>query len=66
MLDMKTLTEVLDKIGREKLAQEVGVKMPAIRKAERSGVAPAMWYDAMERLAKRKLPRTICHFKGKS
>lgn len=61
---MKTLSEILDFIGRERLMAEVGVKSSAVRMAEKSGKAPALWYDAMERLAGRPLPRDLFTFKA--
>lgn len=61
---MKTLTEILEYIGRDKLMSEVGVKSSAVRMAEKSGKAPAAWYDAMERLAGRPLDRNLFTFKG--
>lgn len=60
---MKTLSEILDYIGRERLMAEVGVKSSAVRMAEKAGRAPALWYDAMERLAGRPLDRSLFTFK---
>jgi len=60
---MKTLTDVLNYIGRDKVMSAVGVKSSAVRMAEKSGRAPAAWYDAMERLAGRPLDRSMFTFK---
>ena len=61
---MKTLPEILDYIQRDRLAKALGVGMPAIKIAERKGVAPSLWYDAMERLAGRPLDRSLFSFKA--
>lgn len=63
---MKTVTEIMDFIGRDRLMAEIGVKSSAVRMAEKSGQAPALWYDAMERLAGRPLDRKLFTFKGVS
>lgn len=60
---MKTLSEILDFVGRDRFMAEIGVKSSAVRMAEKSGKAPALWYDAMERLAGRPLDRKLFSFK---
>lgn len=60
---MKTLSEILDFVGRDRFMAEVGVKASAVRMAEKAGKAPALWYDAMERLAGRPLDRKLFSFK---
>ncbi len=56
----------MDFIGRDRLMAEIGVKSSAVRMAEKSGQAPALWYDAMERLAGRPLDRKLFTFKRSS
>ena len=60
---MNTLTQIFDYIGRDRLMAEIGVKDSAIRMAEKKGQAPALWYNAMERLAGRPLDRNLFTFK---
>lgn len=44
----------------------LNVQADAVRKAKSAGILPASWYDAMERLAGRPLPRNVFSFKGTS
>jgi hypothetical protein len=44
----------------------VGVKRDAVRKALKAGELPSSWYDALERLSGRPLPREIFSFKPKA
>lgn len=61
---MKTAPEIIDYIGQDALMAALNVQADAVRKARKSGVLPAAWYDAMERLAGRPLPRSLFSFKG--
>ena len=42
----------------------LSVKDDAVRKALKSGVLPASWYNTLEKLAGRPLPRRAFSFKG--
>lgn len=62
---MKTPREILDYIGDDALvAQAVDVALVRVDRARRSETLPASWLDALERLAKRPLPREAFSFKG--
>ncbi len=61
---MKTASEIIDFVGQDAVMAELKVQADAVRKAKASGVLPASWYDAMERLAGRPLPRSVFSFKG--
>lgn len=61
---MKTVSDIITHIGHEAVMRELQVERPAIRKAIRDNVAPAAWFDALERLTKKKLNRSLFNFKG--
>lgn len=61
---MKTVSEIIDQIGRDAVMCELQVEPPAIRKAIRENKAPAAWFDAMERLTGSALDRSLFNFKG--
>jgi hypothetical protein len=63
-LGMNTASEIIDFVGQDAIMAELKVQADAVRKARTSGVLPASWYDAMERLAGRPLPRSVFSFKG--
>ena len=64
VFSMKTAPEIIDYVGQDAIMAELGVQADAVRKARAAGVLPASWYDAMERLAGRPLPRSVFTFKG--
>ena len=61
---MKTPQELIDFIGADTLQAALGVGPDRIRLARQSDKLPALWYDAMERLAGRPLDRRLFTFKG--
>lgn len=61
---MKTTAEIIEYVGRDRLAGALGVKDGAIRHAAKSGIFPASWYDSLERLCGRPLDRALFSFKG--
>lgn len=61
---MKTPHQIIDFIGKERLAGAVGVKPGAVERALRKGALPSLWYHACEQLAGRPLPRECFSFKG--
>ena len=63
---MKTASDIIDFVGPDRAMAALGVQRDAIRKARASGELPASWYDAMEKLAGRPLPREAFSFKGTS
>lgn len=61
---MKTPQDLIDFIGPEALQAALGVGPDRIRLARQADRLPALWYDAMERLAGRPLDRRLFTFKG--
>jgi hypothetical protein len=64
---MSTVRTIVDKIGREALAQEVGVSTSAVGNAVASGVFPASWYAAVSgacRARRIKCPMDLFSFKA--
>ena len=61
---MNTASEIIDFVGAERIKEALSVKDDAVRKARTAGIMPASWYDAVERLAGRPLPRSLFTFKG--
>jgi hypothetical protein len=51
-------------VGRERLRAEFGVGDRVLQIHAASGVLPAAWFDALERLTGQALPRHIFSFKG--
>lgn len=61
---MKTPSDIIDLIGADRVKAAVGVEDRRIRQARLDDTLPASWYDALERLAGRDLPRSLFSFKG--
>lgn len=62
---MENATDIVNTLGgREAVAACIGVSPHAVRMAERNGSLPAAWFDALEKLAGRPLPRSAFSFKG--
>jgi hypothetical protein len=61
---MKTASEIIDYLGRDRIKTAVGVHDDAVRKAKSAGTLPASWYHALEVLAGHALPRDAFNFKG--
>lgn len=61
---MKTASEIVQFIDRDRLRAALQVKPDAIRKALVKGKLPAAWYHVCEQLAGRPLPRDAFSFKG--
>ena len=66
MQAMKTPHEIVDLIGRETIRDAFRVQDDVINKHLRAGHFPASWYDTLERLADRDLPRSLFTFKGRA
>jgi hypothetical protein len=60
---MKTASEIIDFIGRERLAAALGVTTDAVDRARRNNQLPSLWYHACEEMAGRPLPREAFSFK---
>ena len=61
---LKTVPDIIEYLGADAICSAVKVKPPAVRKARNEEQFPAMWYDALERLAGRPLDRRLFSFKG--
>ncbi len=61
---VETPPQILDFIGQSRVRRALSVKDDAVRKALKSGVLPASWYNTLEQLAGRPLPRSLFSFKG--
>ena len=63
---MKTPHEILHYVGLREAADRLGVTLDRIQRASRSDAPPlpASWYDALENMAGRPLPRECFTFKG--
>jgi len=62
---MKTPHEIIDYIGPANIAERLAIGPDAIRRALNFGLLPAAWYDALENMAGRPLPRDCFTFKGR-
>jgi hypothetical protein len=62
---MKTPSEIIDYIGPDTVRDAIGVDEKRIRQARLGPKLPASWYDTLERLAGRPLPREVFSFKGR-
>lgn len=61
---MNNPQEIVDFIGLARLRDALGVTRRRVMIARAAGKFPASWYDAMERLSRRPLPREWFSFKG--
>lgn len=61
---MKTASDIIATVGRDKIKAEFGVKDRVLQVYAATGILPAAWFDAMERLAGETLPRRLFSFKG--
>ena len=60
---MKTPREILDTIGRERVAQAIGVDMRRVNRAAYAVQLPALWYSAICEMAEQDLPHDLFTFK---
>ena len=60
---MNTPRDILDSLGRERVAAAVGVDMRRVNRAALEDRLPALWYAALCDLAGRDLPRDRFTFK---
>lgn len=61
---MQTARDIITYIGRAKLAGSLGIGRDAVDAAYRKNKLPSLWYDAVEHLAGRPLPRSAFSFKA--
>jgi hypothetical protein len=62
---MKTPSEILNFVGVDAARNALGVGADRMRIAQKADKLPASWYDTLERLAGRPLPRDVFTFKGR-
>jgi len=63
---MNTPRTILAYVGHEAASQALGVSMKRLDNAQYQTALPASWYDTLERLAGRPLPREAFAFKGRA
>ena len=61
---MKNTQEIVDGIGRERIAEIVGVRPTAVYQALRNGKLPSSWYVALCEEVGHPLPPSAFSFKG--
>ena len=62
---MKTASDIIQAAGgRDAVAKAIGVIPRYITDRAREGELPASWFDSLEKMTKRKLPRELFSFKG--
>jgi len=61
---MKTASDIVEKIGRPRIRGAFGVGDRVIQQYVACGKLPASWFDACEKMTRRKLPRDVFNFKG--
>ena len=61
---MKTAHDIVETVGRERIKDAFKVKDRVIAHHLQHGTLPAIWYDALCKMAGQDLPRTLFTFKG--
>jgi len=61
---MNTASDIIKAIGKPRVMRAFGVGARALQLYSQKNTLPAAWFDGMEKMAKRKLPREIFSFKG--
>lgn len=64
MPPMKTPAEIIEFVSVPAACAALDVRPTAIKEALRKGKLPALWYDTLEQMARRPLPRECFSFKG--
>ena len=59
---MKTAKDIIDFIGRDEIALALNRSTDRVRNAGVLGVLPAQWYNVLEQMAGRPLPRDAFGF----
>lgn len=59
---METAQDIIKAVGRKELARKLDKSMSAVGKAYQANILPALWFDALEKLTGRTLPRSAFSF----
>jgi len=59
---MKTAKDIIEFIGRDEIARALNRSTDRVRNAGVLGVLPAQWYECLEQMAGRPLPREAFGF----
>lgn len=62
---MQTAKEIIDYLGEDQVAAALGVSRKAVRVSVAKGQLSALWYNELEHMAGRPLPRDVFSFKGR-
>jgi len=62
-LGMKTASDIIEAVGREKLKAVFGVANRVLQVYAQSNRLPASWFDGMEQMTGAALPRDLFTFK---
>jgi len=62
---MKTSHEIIEYVGIDQAAIALGISPKAIKVRLATGKLPASWYNELEHLSGRPLPRSVFSFKGR-
>jgi len=63
MKNTDTIAGIMDAVGRAEAKAALGVGDRAIQVACQTNIAPASWFDQLERMTRRRLPRELFTFK---
>ena len=61
---MKTAHEIIQKIGKHRVRNGLGVADRTIDEHTHKGILPASWFDFCEKATRRRLDRRLFSFKG--
>jgi len=61
---MKTALEIIEKIGKPRVRNGLGVTDRTINDHTHAGKLPASWFDFCEKATRRRLDRRLFSFKG--
>ena len=61
---MENKNDIIDSLGVKQIAAALSVTEDAVRQARRQSKLPAAWFDTLETLAGRALPRDCFSFKS--
>jgi len=60
---MKTASDIIDAIGRNRIMAAYGVKARVLQHHAQNNRLPALWFDGLEKMAGQPLPRHLFAFK---
>jgi len=61
---MENHRDIIEALGRDAIAEKLGVAPRRVDRARTEACLPASWYAGLCELAGRDLPRSCFHFKG--